>query len=89
MRNFNEDILYSIDLKDVTAVFSVTHKEFGQPSSVLVKDQDFQAVWDSKNLFLRLTKELEPQTSENIEIEILNSSSIDIKKWKARCQPKG
>ena len=88
VRNFNEDIVYSIDLKHVGAVFSIAHKEFGQPSSVFVKNQDFEVVWDSTNLFLRLTKKMLIQTSE-IEIVTLNNPANNFKTLKARCQPKG
>ena len=88
MRNFNKDIVYSIDLKHVGAVISITLKELGV-SSVLIKNQDFQVVWDSKNLFIRLNKELELQKSPEIEILVLDKGNKNINSWKVRCQPKG
>lgn len=82
--------MYSINLKHVAAVFSITHEEFGGRPSVLIKDQDFQVVCDSTNLFLRLTKDLTLQKSQKIELEVLNGNSTSsITKLKARCKPKG
>ena len=89
VRNINGDILYAIDRKHATAVISVTHKIIGQPSSLLIENQDFEVVCDSTNLFLLLTKEFVIQLSQEIEIKTQDNSANNFKKLKARCKPKG
>ena len=88
MKNINEDIVFSIRLVDIKAVFSLEYERMGRGYNKLKEHQDYEVFTDKNTFFIKIMKKLESGEKHHMKVNVLESSG-DITEWITLFQPKG